>query len=110
RGRQNANMRSPELHRITEYVADQGQAVVGYLPSMPSILGDIAAVELVKFLTRILPSSTVGSVVEVNLLAVRVDARTVLKLPRCAVCSSLNERSSVSLDRRDFVEASECGE
>jgi hypothetical protein len=64
---------------------------------MASVLGDIAAIELTKFYSRALPLWRVGVVMEVNLLAGRIDARKVLRVPRCGACSNLIRRSSTSM-------------
>jgi bacteriocin biosynthesis cyclodehydratase domain-containing protein len=80
-----------------EIKAFEGQHVAGFHPSMASVLGDIAAVELTKFYSRTLPLWKVGVVMEVNLLAGRIDARKVLRVPRCRGCSNLIRRSSTSM-------------
>jgi hypothetical protein len=78
-------------------VAYEGQGVGGFLPSMASVLGDITAIELTKFYSRALPLWKTGTVMEVNLLAGRIDSRKVLRVPRCRVCSNLLRRSSTSM-------------
>jgi bacteriocin biosynthesis cyclodehydratase domain-containing protein len=82
---------------VAEMRAFEGQHVAAFHPSMASILGDIATVELTKFYSRRLPLWKVGVVMEVNLLAGRIDARKVLRVPRCRACSSLLRRSSSSM-------------
>jgi bacteriocin biosynthesis cyclodehydratase domain-containing protein len=99
RARQNANMRDPQNMRAAEYVASEGQHAVGYHPSMASVLGDFAAIELTKFYSGVLPLWRVGTMIEINLIIPRVDARKVLKIPRCPVCSPFNTTSPTSLKR-----------
>lgn len=76
--------------------AFEGQKIAGYHPSMASVLGDITAVELIKFYSRALPLWKVGRVVEVNLIAGNITTRKVLRVPRCPVCSSMVRHSSIS--------------
>jgi molybdopterin-synthase adenylyltransferase len=80
----------------SEMNAFAGQHVAGFHPSMASVLGDIAAIELTKFYSRGLPLWKVGAVMEVNLLAGCIDSRKVLRVPRCRACSNLMRRSSTS--------------
>jgi molybdopterin-synthase adenylyltransferase len=95
RARQNAVMDDPETQRLPERAAFHGQFITAYHPAMASILGDIAAVELLKFFTGI-PMSWAGTLFEVSLLQPSMVGRKVLKLPRCPVCSTLNRRSSTT--------------
>ena len=88
--RENSNLYIASKARIREFAAAGGQKVAGFLPSMASILGDIAAVEIIKFAGRRLPWST-GELIEVNLLAPSMENHKVLKLPRCKVCSNHSE-------------------
>jgi bacteriocin biosynthesis cyclodehydratase domain-containing protein len=101
RGRENAGMDDPETRRALEFAASQRQAVNGYHPTMTAILGEIAALELVKLYSGVMPRS-VGRLIEVNLLAVEMRPRKVLKLPRCSVCSPVNWRSPTHLDKNAF--------
>jgi thiazole/oxazole-forming peptide maturase SagC family component len=96
RARQNAALVDPTARRAAEAKAFQGQAITGFLPSMASILGDIATVELIKFYSTI-PKWNVGTLIEVNMLTSVMTPRKVLRVPRCAVCSTLNRTSSVNL-------------
>ncbi len=93
RGRQNANMRDPGEQRLPERGAFQGQLATAFHPAMASVLGDLAAMELLKFFTGI-PVRRAGTLFEVSLLAPAMVGRKVLKLPRCPVCSPLNRRAS----------------
>jgi len=104
RARQNAAMADPAAERASEYAAFEGQLVTGFHPSLASILGDVAAVELLKFYGIRLPISSVGSLIEVNLLATSIATRRVLKIPRCPVCSPLNARSSVQLVKTSYLD------
>jgi molybdopterin-synthase adenylyltransferase len=84
-------------------VLDAGaRSVVGFHPAMAIALGAIAALELTKFYGLGLPSGVVGRLIEVNLITTQMQARKVLRIPRCSACSALNIRSSVSLTRSWF--------
>lgn len=98
RSRQNANMDDPESARATEAFVfeEQRQHVSGCHPSMASVLGDIAGMELTKFYSGLLPWPNVGSLVEINLLIPSLHVRRVLKIPRCIVCNPINRRPSKS--------------
>jgi bacteriocin biosynthesis cyclodehydratase domain-containing protein len=101
--RRNSNAESATLMQAVEDKAFEGQLVNGFHPSMASIVGDLAAIELTKFCCDALPKQTVGTLIEVNLLATRLKARKVLKVPRCPVCSPLLARSSAAASRHEAV-------
>jgi molybdopterin-synthase adenylyltransferase len=103
RARQNSHMEDPHTRRAAEAVAFEGQAVTGFHPSMASVLGDIAAIELTKFYGRWMPSRMASTLIEVNLLIPQLAARKVLKIPRCATCSPLNTRSAASPNKSVFI-------
>lgn len=107
RARQNSQMEDYRTRRAAEEVAFEGQGVAGFHPSMASVLGDIAAVELTKLYGDVLPSWKIGTLIEVNLLATRLEARKVLKIPRCPECSPLNRQSSVSPRKTVFAAVSQ---
>lgn len=95
--RENANRDDYLVQRTLQQptAAVQRQVVNGFHPSMASILGDMAAVELHKFYSMAIPYQ-VGTLFEVNLLYPRLQPHKVLKLPRCPVCSPLRKHSSVN--------------
>jgi bacteriocin biosynthesis cyclodehydratase domain-containing protein len=101
RARENAGMDDPEARRAVEFGAAEGQAVNGFHPTMTAILGEVAALELIKLYSGVMPRS-VGRLIEVNLLAVEMRPRKLLKLPRCSVCSPVNWRSPTHLDKNAF--------
>jgi bacteriocin biosynthesis cyclodehydratase domain-containing protein len=96
RARQNSNLDQFVVQRVAEEQSYEGQEVNGYLPSMASILADVAAVEIVKFFTG-LPQMRAGHLIEINLLAGRMESAKVLKVPRCPVCSPLRKTPSIAL-------------
>jgi len=105
--RQNSNLENPARERATERAAFYGQLVEGYLPPMASILGDLAALELVKFYSQALPGSRVGSLIEVDLMEPSLKSRKLLKVPRCPVCGPLNAHSHQSVERNLFMPGNE---
>ncbi len=86
-----------------EQTAFDGQRFAGLHPSMASVLGDIGVIELTKFYSRALPLWHVGSLTEVNLLAMRLESRKILRVPRCRACGAFTRRSSTSLLRDSGV-------
>lgn len=100
--RRDSHLEQPELHRAVDAHSFQGQHVAGFHPSMASIVAEIAAFELVKSFSPGLPSHS-GSQIEVALLAPRLAVRKVLKVPRCLVCSPLNTRPAITLNRDMFT-------
>lgn len=110
RARENSHLNDPEARRAAEAVAFEGQAVTGFHPSMASILGDIAALELSKLYGGWLSTRMVGALIEVNLIATEMTLHKVLKVPRCTVCSALNTRASTRLDRDTFFPGNEVRE
>ena len=102
--RQRSHSANPEAEFLTDNVAFEGQAVVGFHPSMAAILGDIAAFELTRFYGSVLPEKKAGRLLEVNLLAASMTGRTVLKVPRCAACSPLHKTSQPNLSKAPLSE------
>lgn len=99
RSRQNAHLMDYSHRRAVESAFLNQQAAGGFHPSMASILGDIAAIELTKCFGLPNPLARVGTVIEVNLLGVEMKARRILKLPRCPVCSRLNRAPSTTFTK-----------
>ncbi|MDT7043054.1 hypothetical protein [Candidatus Nitronereus thalassa] len=97
--RQHSHLANPPARQAVDEAAFDSQAVVGFHPSMASILGNIAAMELTKFYSQAMPLWNVGKLIEVNLLATRMTTRKVLKIPRCRVCSPLQTRSAITPDK-----------
>lgn len=91
--RQDSHQSNSQRSRPIEESAHEGQSVVGFHPSMASILGDLAAFEITKFFSGVLPGWNVGTLLEINLLSTRMTPRKVLKVPRCPVCSPLITRA-----------------
>ncbi|MBA5867454.1 MAG: TOMM precursor leader peptide-binding protein [Nitrospira sp. CR1.3] len=105
RARQNSNMDDVEIMCTPEDAAFEGQRVTGFHPSMSSIVGDIAAFELTRFFSGVIPMRKIGTLIEVNLLTMKMIPRKILKVPRCPVCSPLNTRSSTTHKKTQFAGA-----
>ena len=85
--RQNANLADPERARASEAHAFFGQDVTGFVQPMARVAADLAAVDLLKYFSRVLPGGVSGRLIEVDLMAPSLRTRAVLKAPRCPVCS-----------------------
>jgi len=103
RARENSHMENPVMRRTAERKAFEGQRVNGFHPSMASVLGDLAAMELTKLYSD-LPQWRVGALIEVNLLVPSLVTRRVLKLPRCTVCGAMGRRVSPSLETSPYLQ------
>jgi bacteriocin biosynthesis cyclodehydratase domain-containing protein len=97
RQRQRSHAADPHSRRLIEAVI--GRSTTGFLPPMASMLGDVAAMEIIKFLGIGPPVGQVGALIEINMLACDMTARPVLRLPRCPVCTPLAERPSLTVVR-----------
>lgn len=95
--RQKSHSAAPDADELLDKAAFQGQSSNGFHPSMPSMLGDLACFELTKFYCGALPGRKGGRLLEMNLLAGTMTGRTIVKLPRCAVCSPLRKMSRTDL-------------
>lgn len=105
--RQDSHVEDIQAYRSMDAQAFEGQKTIGFHPSMASILGDIAALELAKFYGYGLPKSKIGTLIEVNLLATKITARKVLRVPRCLGCSSLRTQTSTSIEKNVFAPINE---
>jgi molybdopterin-synthase adenylyltransferase len=99
--REESNAPDFGLQRALRASAPDNHDTIGFHPSMASVLGDMAAIELTKFYSHenahaALPYHRVGHVIEVNLLLPELRGRRVLKLPRCPSCGSLSTRPPVN--------------
>ncbi len=88
------NPRYPVSTAIRERLAELPDAArsTGMLPPMAGVLGEIAAVEVVKLLTGFAPNDTVAHAVEINLVSFQTAVRRVLKVPRCPDCGEVSVR------------------
>jgi bacteriocin biosynthesis cyclodehydratase domain-containing protein len=94
--RRTSNIDPNTVEPALDAAAFAGQGIAGFHPSMASVLGDLATIELTKFHSRALPLWKVGRSIEVNLIAGSITTRKVLRVPRCPVCSSMVRHSSMS--------------
>jgi thiazole/oxazole-forming peptide maturase SagC family component len=101
----NASHLGADLRNL-EHSAATRQHVQGFLPPMASLLGELAAIELLKLYAHVMPYQ-VAALIEVKPLSASVTSRSVLKVPRCPVCSGLVQRGALNLDRLDLVPKSQ---
>jgi bacteriocin biosynthesis cyclodehydratase domain-containing protein len=91
--RQDANLADLERTRATEAHAFFGQDVTGFVQPMARVAADLAAVDLLKYFSRVLPGGVAGRLIEADLMAPSLHTRTVLRAPRCPVCSPARSES-----------------
>lgn len=101
--RQSSNMNQPDIERATEPVAYFGQGVDAWLPPMASMLGELAALELVRFCSGVIAGMRTGVMTEVDMLRPELSTRRLLKVPRCRVCGPLTRRATTTGERNVFV-------
>jgi bacteriocin biosynthesis cyclodehydratase domain-containing protein len=101
--RQNANLNDPTLIRATEPLAFFGRHVAGALAGMIGIAAEYAAMELLKYLSQVLPGGNIGKLIEVDLLQPSLCTRKILRAPFCPVCSSLNQKPTPAADHEVFM-------
>lgn len=95
--RQQSHNLAPEVEDVVDKAAMDGQAINGFHPSMSAMLGDIACFELTRFYGGAFSDKQAGRLIEVNLLAASMRGRTIIKVPRCTVCSPLQKISRTDL-------------
>jgi bacteriocin biosynthesis cyclodehydratase domain-containing protein len=100
--RERTHQSQPDLRRQIEAAAE-AEPPIGLLPPLTSSLGDIASIELVKFYGLGLPIGHAGVVREVNLIAGDISSQVVHRMPRCPICTPLNQRPSLSTVRRETI-------
>ena len=95
-GRENSQMLNATVRRAVQHHASKSREVTGYHQTTCSVLANLAVFELVRFFGGMFPGPQAGMVLEVNLLTSTMKRRKVLKVPRCACCSSMNKQPSLS--------------
>lgn len=71
----------------------------GYLPPIPGVLGEVAAMEIVKCLGEFVPSDSIGRIIQMNLVSHGFVVRRVLKVPRCPDCGEKTRIASTAVLR-----------
>lgn len=100
--RRDSNLQQQQTVVDIEEISLQNHKVIGYHPAMPSILGDIAALELIKFHANWVQIYNVGKIIKVNMLSTELTTHKVLKVPRCVICSPLNRYPARSFTKLHF--------
>jgi bacteriocin biosynthesis cyclodehydratase domain-containing protein len=86
------------LHVRAHVTTDEDARLsVGLLTPMAAVIGEIAAMEVLKAVGRFAPTDTVARLIEINLVSFASTVRRVLKLPRCPDCSDVMRRAGVTL-------------
>jgi bacteriocin biosynthesis cyclodehydratase domain-containing protein len=89
--REEANWVDPELTRTyLECVAKDPATLDAYgrLPAFVAMMSQWAVLEATKYLSRFTVPALLGSVLRVDFIGCRTQLHRVLRLPRCAQCSS----------------------
>jgi bacteriocin biosynthesis cyclodehydratase domain-containing protein len=94
---------------VQRHMSSQGarSAGSGLLPPMASILGEIAAAEMTKFIAGFPPPDTVGRIIEINLVSWASTVRRVLKIPRCPDCSEMMKKATHAITLGSLIPYSE---
>lgn len=100
--RQGSHAGNSDIDTITDYGVFQSQQMSGFHPSMATILGELAAFELMRMYSDTIPGRKAGRLLEVDLLASRITERAVLKVPRCTACSPLRGTTPTDLCKAFF--------
>jgi bacteriocin biosynthesis cyclodehydratase domain-containing protein len=79
----------------------------GMLPPMASILGEIGATEMTKFIAGFPPPDTVGRIIEINLVSWASTVRRVLKIPRCPDCGEMMRKATRAITLGPLIPHSE---
>jgi bacteriocin biosynthesis cyclodehydratase domain-containing protein len=83
--RQDSHMADPSVERLSESV--HSESALAFHPAISAILGEFAALELLRFYGIGWPWWRAGTLVELNTMSMSLVNRRVLKLPHCPVCS-----------------------
>jgi bacteriocin biosynthesis cyclodehydratase domain-containing protein len=101
RMREDSGRDQPDQYRQSEATALQRQFVDTVHPSMASMLGDIAALELVKYYGQLVPPR-IRNLVELKTIPMEMRCRWVLKAPNCPICGRLEQRSTSNIETYAF--------
>lgn len=96
RMRRNAHMTDARTREQIEEEMTRGHSITAVHPSMIQVVAATAVFELCHFFGR-LPSPRPGRLITIQLGSGKTESNTVLKIPRCPVCSALNTKSSVQV-------------
>jgi bacteriocin biosynthesis cyclodehydratase domain-containing protein len=103
RARWNSHLDDRSLWETCENAAFECQDTVGFHPSMPAILAHIAALELMKIYTGLIQGPKIGTLIELDLVDLRLTKKRILKVPRCHSCSPMNDHVSTNPDKTFFM-------
>lgn len=86
KARFNSNLPDPDLATIIETAIEAEGSNDAFHPALVTTMASIASFELFKYVCKV-PRTSIGQMVEVNLLVNSMKPRPVLKAPRCSTCS-----------------------
>jgi len=101
--RQNSNLADPHTERATDNLAFFGQHANGTLAPIIGAAANLAASELLKFFSQVLPGESVGKLIELHQLEPAIHKRKFVKSPFCRVCSTTRFHSSSATDKNVFM-------
>jgi bacteriocin biosynthesis cyclodehydratase domain-containing protein len=101
RARENSHLRSPDIFRAVSDRLPPNSSGIAYLPTMPDVLGKLAALQLTKHVLGYQVGSSVNRVIRLDFLSYSMTGSRILKAPRCKICSSYNARSAIDIDAVD---------
>lgn len=103
--RQNANRADFALGRQFEDGALAGQEVASLHHAVAAAVAEHAAIELIKQAAG-LPMAQIGKLIELRPLVPALTIRSILRIPRCVACSTMNTISQLAVDRVSLQEPS----
>lgn len=107
RARQNSNLENIDDERAAEQSAFDIQNVVGFHPSMATMLADLAHLEISKFYGGWSNSSSIGKLIQVHMLTPSISTKSLLKVPRCSVCSPMKKTASMVVQKDFYMPGNE---
>jgi molybdopterin-synthase adenylyltransferase len=93
--RQDSHTSDPALERLSQR-NENDAGLLGVHPALTTILGELAAIELIHFYGIGWPWWRVGTLIELNIVGMSMKTRKVLKMPRCPTCSRMRVQAPVS--------------
>lgn len=96
RARYNAHLTDARTRQQIDEALSRGHSIAAIHPSMIQMAAATTVFELCHFFGQ-LPSPRPGRLITINLPAGSTESKHILKIPRCAVCSTLTRKASVQL-------------
>ncbi len=100
--RENANIEKASVARAAEQMRKTTKRLPGFIPSMASVLGDVAGVQFIQLISK-LAANGYGNMLEVNLLVPELVSHAILKVPRCQLCGPKEYHPGLSALSKDLI-------